>query len=132
MIPAAAEAGKVGWVFILDRRTGKLIRKSDPYVMMSKNMFSTPTPQGRHAARREWRRGVVAACVFASDAPSIHPGDGPVDALHDEACEERAGSHSARERIHRTSPTARSRMARSSPSMSRQARSPGSTRLRSR
>jgi alcohol dehydrogenase (cytochrome c) len=45
-IPAAAEAGKVGWVFILDRRTGKLIRKSDPYVMMSKNMFSTPTQAG--------------------------------------------------------------------------------------
>jgi alcohol dehydrogenase (cytochrome c) len=46
VIPAAAEAGKVGWVFIVDRRTGKLIRKSDPYVMMSKNMFSTPTLAG--------------------------------------------------------------------------------------
>jgi alcohol dehydrogenase (cytochrome c) len=46
VIPAAAEAGKVGWVFILDRRTGQLIRKSDPYVMMSKNMFSTPTREG--------------------------------------------------------------------------------------
>src|SRR5579863_5264653 len=46
VIPAAAEAGKVGWVFILDRRTGELIRKSDPYVMMSKNMFSTPTKEG--------------------------------------------------------------------------------------
>jgi len=45
-IPAAGEAGKVGWVFIVDRRTGKLIRKSDPYVMMSKNMFSTPTAAG--------------------------------------------------------------------------------------
>lgn len=45
-IPAAAEAGKVGWVFIVDRRTGKLIRKSDPYVMMSKNMFSMPTLAG--------------------------------------------------------------------------------------
>jgi PQQ-dependent dehydrogenase (methanol/ethanol family) len=45
-IPAAAEAGKVGWVFILDRRTGRLIRKSDPYVMMSKNMFSMPTSEG--------------------------------------------------------------------------------------
>jgi alcohol dehydrogenase (cytochrome c) len=45
-VPAAAEAGKVGWVYILDRRTGKLIRKSDPYVMMSKNMFSTPTREG--------------------------------------------------------------------------------------
>ncbi|MEA3133714.1 MAG: hypothetical protein QOG17_1560 [Gammaproteobacteria bacterium] len=45
-IPAAGEAGKVGWVFIVDRRTGKLIRRSDPYVMMSKNMFSTPTGAG--------------------------------------------------------------------------------------
>jgi alcohol dehydrogenase (cytochrome c) len=45
-IPAAAEAGKVGWVFILDRRTGALIRKSDPYVMMSQNMFTTPTSEG--------------------------------------------------------------------------------------
>ncbi|HUN29748.1 MAG TPA: PQQ-binding-like beta-propeller repeat protein [Alphaproteobacteria bacterium] len=45
-IPAAGEAGKVGWIFIVDRRTGKLIRKSAPYVMMSKNMFSTPTAAG--------------------------------------------------------------------------------------
>ena len=45
-IPAAGEAGKVGWFFIVDRRTGRLIRKSDPYVLMSKNMFSTPTKKG--------------------------------------------------------------------------------------
>jgi alcohol dehydrogenase (cytochrome c) len=45
-IPAAGEAGKVGWFFIVDRRNGKLIRKSDPFVMMSKNMFSTPTKEG--------------------------------------------------------------------------------------
>jgi glucose dehydrogenase len=45
-IPAAGEAGKVGWVYIVDRRTGELIRKSDPYVMMSKNMFSVPTRDG--------------------------------------------------------------------------------------
>jgi alcohol dehydrogenase (cytochrome c) len=45
-IPAAGEAGKVGWIFIVDRRTGKLIRKSQPYVMMSKNMFTTPTKEG--------------------------------------------------------------------------------------
>jgi alcohol dehydrogenase (cytochrome c) len=45
-IPAAGEAGKVGWFFIVDRRNGKLIRKSDPYVMMSKNMFTTPTRAG--------------------------------------------------------------------------------------
>ncbi len=45
-IPAAGEAGKVGWFFIVDRRTGKLIRKSDNYVAMSKNMFSQPTAKG--------------------------------------------------------------------------------------
>jgi PQQ-dependent dehydrogenase (methanol/ethanol family) len=45
-VPAAGEAGKVGWVFIVDRATGALIRKSDPYVMMSPNMFSTPTKAG--------------------------------------------------------------------------------------
>jgi alcohol dehydrogenase (cytochrome c) len=45
-IPAAGEAGKVGWFFIVDRRNGKLIRKSDPYVAFSKNMFSQPTAKG--------------------------------------------------------------------------------------
>ncbi len=45
-IPAAGEAGKVGWFFIVNRNTGKLIRKSQPYVAMSKNMFTTPTKAG--------------------------------------------------------------------------------------
>ncbi|MDP9105539.1 MAG: PQQ-binding-like beta-propeller repeat protein [Candidatus Eremiobacteraeota bacterium] len=45
-IPAAGEAGKVGWFYIVDRRNGKLIRRSDPYVAMSKNMFSQPTAKG--------------------------------------------------------------------------------------
>lgn len=45
-IPAAGEAGKVGWFFIVNRETGKLIRKSAPFVAMSKNMFSTPTREG--------------------------------------------------------------------------------------
>ncbi|HEY4439557.1 MAG TPA: PQQ-binding-like beta-propeller repeat protein [Candidatus Elarobacter sp.] len=45
-IPAAGEAGKVGWFYIVDRRDGKLIRKSDPYVAMTKNMFSQPTAKG--------------------------------------------------------------------------------------
>jgi len=64
VIPAAAEAGKVGWVFIVDRRTGQLIRKSDPYVMMSKNMFSTPTREGVDMLPgandgAEWSRGLI-------------------------------------------------------------------------
>ncbi len=45
-VPAAGEAGKVGWFYIVDRTTGKLIRRSDAYVKMSKNMFSTPTAKG--------------------------------------------------------------------------------------
>lgn len=46
VIPAAGEAGKVGWFFIVDRRNGKLIHKSEPFVMMSDNMFSAPTKEG--------------------------------------------------------------------------------------
>ncbi len=45
-IPAAGEAGKVGWFFIVNRDTGKLIRKSEPFVPLSKNMFTTPTKEG--------------------------------------------------------------------------------------
>lgn len=45
-IPAAGEAGKVGWFFIVNRETGKLIRRSQNYVRMSKNMFSQPTKAG--------------------------------------------------------------------------------------
>jgi alcohol dehydrogenase (cytochrome c) len=46
IVPAAAEAGKVGWLFIVNRDTGRLIRKSEPLVWMSANMFATPTKEG--------------------------------------------------------------------------------------
>jgi alcohol dehydrogenase (cytochrome c) len=42
MVPAAAEAGKVGNVFIVNRLTGKLLRKSDPFVLESANKFTPP------------------------------------------------------------------------------------------
>lgn len=45
-IPAAAEAGKVGWIFIVNRLNGHLIHRSQNYVLMSKNMFSMPTKKG--------------------------------------------------------------------------------------
>ena len=45
-VPAAGEAGKVGWFFIVNRDTGKLIRKSEPFVPMTDNMFSKPTKEG--------------------------------------------------------------------------------------
>ena len=41
LVPAAAEAGKVGSLFIVNRLTGKLIRKSPPFVMVNEN-FMTP------------------------------------------------------------------------------------------
>ncbi len=42
-VPAAAEAGKEGQLFIVNRENGQLIRKSEPFVMQSANMW-TATP----------------------------------------------------------------------------------------
>jgi len=41
-VPAAAEAGKEGQLFIVNRDTGQLIRKSEPFVMQSANMWTPP------------------------------------------------------------------------------------------
>jgi alcohol dehydrogenase (cytochrome c) len=43
IVPAAAEAGKVGNVFIVNRLTGKLIRKSDPISTIGENFMKPPT-----------------------------------------------------------------------------------------
>jgi PQQ-dependent dehydrogenase (methanol/ethanol family) len=40
-VPAVAEAGKTGWVYILDRRTGKRLRRSEPFIPL-KNPFPRP------------------------------------------------------------------------------------------
>jgi PQQ-dependent dehydrogenase (methanol/ethanol family) len=45
-IPAAGEAGKVGNVFIVNRLTGKLLHKSEPFVDQSPNMFTPPSREG--------------------------------------------------------------------------------------
>ncbi len=45
IVPAAAQAGKTGWVYVVDRRTGAPIRRSEPFVEQ-KNMFERPTRQG--------------------------------------------------------------------------------------
>ena len=42
-VPAAAEAGKIGNVFILNRLTGKLLHKSDAFVKQADNMFIIPS-----------------------------------------------------------------------------------------
>ncbi|HEX2251352.1 MAG TPA: PQQ-binding-like beta-propeller repeat protein [Gemmatimonadales bacterium] len=45
VVPAVAQAGKTGWVYILDRRSGKLLRRSEPFVPIE-NIFSPPTSKG--------------------------------------------------------------------------------------
>jgi alcohol dehydrogenase (cytochrome c) len=44
-VPAVAHAGKTGWVYVIDRATGKPIRRSDPFVPQA-NMFAQPTREG--------------------------------------------------------------------------------------
>jgi PQQ-dependent dehydrogenase (methanol/ethanol family) len=43
--PAVAHAGKTGWVYIVDRETGRPIRRSDAFVPQA-NMFAQPTREG--------------------------------------------------------------------------------------
>jgi len=44
-IPTVGHAGKTGWVYLLDRRTGRQLRRSDPFVPLE-NIFPTPTREG--------------------------------------------------------------------------------------
>ena len=44
-VPALAQAGKTGWLYVLDRRDGKLLYKSEAFVPQS-NQFKRPTPEG--------------------------------------------------------------------------------------
>lgn len=42
-VPAVAQAGKTGWVYVLDRRMGRLLFKSEPFVPQ-RNLFTPPQP----------------------------------------------------------------------------------------
>lgn len=44
-VPAVAQAGKVGWIYVLDRRTGARIRRTAEFVP-HENTFAAPTPAG--------------------------------------------------------------------------------------
>jgi alcohol dehydrogenase (cytochrome c) len=44
-IPAVAQAGKTGWIYILDRRTGRQIRRSEPFIPLE-NVFAQATKEG--------------------------------------------------------------------------------------
>ncbi|HEV7366833.1 MAG TPA: PQQ-binding-like beta-propeller repeat protein [Gemmatimonadales bacterium] len=48
-IPAVAHAGKTGWVYILDRRTGKPLLRSDP-LMPLENIFPAPSTSGKRTS----------------------------------------------------------------------------------
>jgi PQQ-dependent dehydrogenase (methanol/ethanol family) len=43
LVPAVAEASKTGWVFVHDRRTGRLLFRSRPFVPQ-RNLFQPPRP----------------------------------------------------------------------------------------
>jgi PQQ-dependent dehydrogenase (methanol/ethanol family) len=43
--PAAAQAGKTGWIYVVDRTNGKPIRRTDAFVPQQ-NIFSLPTRDG--------------------------------------------------------------------------------------
>jgi glucose dehydrogenase len=44
-VKAVGEAGKTGWFYVLDRQTGRLIYKSEPFVPQH-NLFALPTEEG--------------------------------------------------------------------------------------
>jgi alcohol dehydrogenase (cytochrome c) len=45
MVPAAGEAGKTAFFYIVDRETGKLIRRSEPF-NLQRNAYALPTKEG--------------------------------------------------------------------------------------
>lgn len=44
-IPAVGQASKIGWYFVNDRRDGRLIYESEPFVPQE-NLFARPSPEG--------------------------------------------------------------------------------------
>lgn len=44
-VPAVGEASKLGWYYVHDRRDGKLLFKSEAFVLQD-NLFARPTPEG--------------------------------------------------------------------------------------
>ena len=44
-VPAVMQAGKTGWLYVLDRTTGALLRRSDPFVPQH-DLFARPTAAG--------------------------------------------------------------------------------------
>ena len=53
-IPAAGQAGKTGWFYIVNRATGALIRRSQPFVLQNKNMFGVKSVLPGANGGSEW------------------------------------------------------------------------------
>ncbi len=86
-IPAAGQAGKVGWYFIVDRRTGALLRKSQPFVTQNANMFKKTSvlpganggsewspPAYSPQTHRVYVLGMDQLMDFMPHAGDLHPG----------------------------------------------------------
>jgi len=70
-VPALAVASKSGWMYVLDRRSGEVLRRSDPFVPQSQPMFQHATKAGVEVA--------PGAAGGANWPPSAyHPGTGLV------------------------------------------------------
>ena len=88
MVPAAAEANKNGHLYIVNRDTGKLIRKSRR-LRAAERIDHQDDPAGRDGAGllsgQSWRRDVAAAGLFAADPLFLHHGDQRAAHLQGEA-----------------------------------------------
>jgi alcohol dehydrogenase (cytochrome c) len=66
-VPAVGEAGKTGWFYILDRRTGTLLRLSEPFIPQT-HLYAPPIPHGQIVQPGE-AGGAIAPVAYA---PALH------------------------------------------------------------
>lgn len=71
-----AQASKVGWLFIHDRATGELLRRSDPFVPQQ-NLFARPTADGVRIAP-----SAVGGCSWSPISIDLAQGRAFVAAVH--------------------------------------------------
>lgn len=71
-----AQASKVGWLFIHDRATGELLRKSEPFVPQQ-NLFARPTAEGVRIAP-----SAVGGCSWSPISIDLAQGRAFVAAVH--------------------------------------------------
>ena len=75
-VPAVAQAGKTGWLYVLDRRDGKFLYKSAPFVPQS-NLFKRPTAEGIVVAP-----GAVGGANWSPSSYDLRTGIMYVPAVH--------------------------------------------------